>query len=110
MEDAWVGGEKEVEESVDERGIETTSNQSSQVDDWKYIPQEQDDGFHGEHDKGASEIAFNQLAQINFHLFLLGVYRPVFGASAELGRFLNQDKRRVSLVDEEVVHDGGRGR
>jgi hypothetical protein len=87
LEYSWVGSEEEIEETVDEGGIETRESQLRRNTRRREegciarIPQKKDYRLNNEHVERASQIALNKNLQVDFSFFLLCVYSPVFGTS-----------------------------
>ncbi len=92
LEDDWIGGQEEVEDSVNERHVD-----GQQKDDW--LGEEEADWTR--------KVLGEQFAQVDLDFFLLGVDAPVTGSAAELRSFLDQDNWCVGLLEPNNVHEEG---
>ena len=75
LKDDRIGGEKQVEEAVDEGHINT---------------EKQDDRLSNKEPQRSAEILSNELAKIDFDLFLLSMDPPVQGTTTQFAGFLDK--------------------
>jgi hypothetical protein len=68
---------------------------------------EQHDWLREEDAHGTTDVPYDQLLEVDFDFLLLCMNPPVLGASPELGRFVDEDHRRVCLLHEEEQQTKG---
>lgn len=88
LEDDWEGGEAEVEDAVDERGVEGD--------------EEADGGC--EELEGTDQVFVSEFSERHVPFFMAGVEGPVSAGETETTGFVDEEDGGVALVEEEDVH------
>lgn len=80
--DERIGGKEEIQDAINKTHVDGEG---------------ENDGFGKEETHGTRQVLLNELLEVDFDFFLLGVDAPVLGASSQIGSLVDQDDGRVGL-------------